>query len=163
MSSRRSQAYFGKRGVHMKARRFVFTAASALFAMAVVASVRTQATGSAPDPAAVRQAALDAGLGSLAHVAPPDVPNLDQFLNPGPAAMQAALVLGKAFFWDMQVGSDGQACGSCHFHAGADSRAKNQLSPGLRQLEIVSAVALGETNKEVAQQFSISEETVKRH
>src|SRR2546427_653376 len=94
MSSRRSQAYFGKRGVHMKARRFVFTAASALFAMAVVASVRTQATGSAPDPAAVRQAALDAGLGSLAHVAPPDVPNLDQFLNPGPAAMQAALVLG---------------------------------------------------------------------
>ena len=32
-----------------------------------------------------------------------------------------------------------------------------------RQLEIVSAVALGGTNKEVAQHFSISEETVKRH
>jgi hypothetical protein len=31
----------------------------------------------------------------------------------------AAEVLGKALFWDMQVGSDGvQACGSCHFHAG---------------------------------------------
>ncbi len=32
-----------------------------------------------------------------------------------------------------------------------------------RQLEVVSAVTLGETNKEVAQHFSISEETVKRH
>src|SRR5207237_6564567 len=106
-------------------------------------SVRTQATGSnPPDPAAVRQAAFDAGLDSLAHVAPPDVPNLNQFLNAGPAAMQAALVLGKAFFWDMQVGSDGQACGSCHFHAGADSRGKNQLNPGLRRNPPDSAARL---------------------
>ena len=36
-----------------------------------------------------------------------------------------------------------------------------RLTP--RQLEIVSAVALGGTNKEIAQHFSISEETVKRH
>ena len=29
--------------------------------------------------------------------------------------------LGKAFFWDMQVGSDGRtACATCHFHAGVD-------------------------------------------
>ncbi len=42
-----------------------------------------------------------------------------------------AETLGKALFWDMQVGSDGvQACGTCHFAAGADSRTKNQLSPG---------------------------------
>lgn len=42
----------------------------------------------------------------------------------------AAEELGKALFWDMQVGSDGvQACGSCHFHAGADNRTKNQLNP----------------------------------
>jgi cytochrome c peroxidase len=34
----------------------------------------------------------------------------------------------------MQAGSDGQACGSCHFHAGADNRARNQLSPGLRRV-----------------------------
>jgi cytochrome c peroxidase len=40
--------------------------------------------------------------------------------------------LGKAFFWDQQVGSDGQACGSCHFVAGADSRTRNQASPGLK-------------------------------
>jgi cytochrome c peroxidase len=44
----------------------------------------------------------------------------------------AAVRLGKALFWDMQVGSDGvTACASCHFHAGADNRLKNQLSPGL--------------------------------
>lgn len=44
----------------------------------------------------------------------------------------AAVRLGKALFWDMQVGSDGvQACGSCHFNAGADNRVKNQLNPGV--------------------------------
>ncbi len=44
---------------------------------------------------------------------------------------QASLViLGKAFFWDLQVASDGKtACASCHFHAGADHRAKNILAP----------------------------------
>ena len=43
----------------------------------------------------------------------------------------AAVRLGKALFWDMQLGSDGvQACASCHFHAGADDRVKNQLNPG---------------------------------
>lgn len=41
-----------------------------------------------------------------------------------------AETLGKALFWDMQVGSDGvQACASCHFHAGVDSRTRNQLNP----------------------------------
>ncbi|MFZ2448427.1 MAG: cytochrome c peroxidase [Syntrophobacteraceae bacterium] len=44
----------------------------------------------------------------------------------------AAIRLGKALFWDMQMGSDGvQACGTCHFHAGADNRTRNQLNPGL--------------------------------
>ncbi|MFO1353078.1 MAG: cytochrome c peroxidase [Gammaproteobacteria bacterium] len=45
---------------------------------------------------------------------------------------QAAIALGKALFWDMQVGSDGQACASCHFQAGADNRSKHTLNPGLR-------------------------------
>jgi len=40
-------------------------------------------------------------------------------------------------------------------------RNRFQLTP--RQLQIVAAVAFGESNKEVAEQFSISEETVKRH
>lgn len=49
---------------------------------------------------------------------------------------QALIALGKALFWDMQVGSDGiQACASCHFHAGADNRSKNQMSPGLLRAE----------------------------
>lgn len=46
---------------------------------------------------------------------------------------KAALVaLGKMLFWDSQVGSDGIACASCHFHAGADNRIKNQINPGMR-------------------------------
>jgi DNA-binding NarL/FixJ family response regulator len=40
-------------------------------------------------------------------------------------------------------------------------RDRFQLTP--RQLQIVSAVAFGESNREVAEHFSISEETVKRH
>jgi cytochrome c peroxidase len=49
---------------------------------------------------------------------------------------QAALIrLGKAFFWDMQVGSDGvQSCASCHFNAGADIRTRNQVSPGMQDM-----------------------------
>lgn len=42
-----------------------------------------------------------------------------------------AILLGKALFWDMQVGSDGRtACASCHFHAGVDNRIVNMLAPG---------------------------------
>ncbi|MGC2741738.1 MAG: hypothetical protein WA672_01020 [Candidatus Angelobacter sp.] len=42
----------------------------------------------------------------------------------------AAIELGKALFWDMQAGSDDiQACASCHFNAGADSRANNEVNP----------------------------------
>ncbi|MBD0387832.1 MAG: cytochrome C peroxidase [Nostoc sp. C3-bin3] len=48
----------------------------------------------------------------------------------------ALLKLGKALFWDMQLGSDGvQSCASCHFHAGADNRSKNQINPGSGLLE----------------------------
>jgi cytochrome c peroxidase len=69
-----------------------------------------------------------------AQVAPlslKDVPvvlptNLQAFLkgNPGSTeaaqAKQKAIVLGKALFWDMQVGSDNvQACASCHFNCNA--------------------------------------------
>jgi cytochrome c peroxidase len=35
--------------------------------------------------------------------------------------VNAAIQLGKALFWDMQVGNDSvQACESCHYRAGAD-------------------------------------------
>ncbi len=67
--------------------------------------------------------------------------SLKQVRVPGPpedmlAALvqdkRAALELGKALFWDVRVGSDNKtACASCHFHAGADNRVKNQIGPGL--------------------------------
>lgn len=46
-------------------------------------------------------------------------------------SMPIARALGKALFWDMQVGSDGvQSCGSCHFNGtGTDTRTRNQLNP----------------------------------
>jgi cytochrome c peroxidase len=51
------------------------------------------------------------------------------FANKQQARLEAA-TLGKALFWDMQVGSDAvQSCGSCHAHAGADNRVKNQMNP----------------------------------
>lgn len=44
----------------------------------------------------------------------------------------AAIRLGKAFFWDIQVGSDGQvACAVCHASSGTDARRFNTLHPGL--------------------------------
>jgi cytochrome c peroxidase len=65
----------------------------------------------------------------LNQIPVPEPPNLFQFVKNKPAAIR----LGKAFYWDMQVGSDGiQACGSCHFHAGADNRLKNTVNPGTR-------------------------------
>jgi cytochrome c peroxidase len=46
--------------------------------------------------------------------------------------MPAAVRLGKALFWDVQVGSDGQtACATCHFKAGTDDRTFNTMNPGI--------------------------------
>jgi cytochrome c peroxidase len=45
-----------------------------------------------------------------------------------------ALVLGKALFHDQQAGSNKQSCFSCHFVAGADTRLRNQLSPGFNDV-----------------------------
>lgn len=93
-------------------------------------------------PAAISLAAALVGLGavaflnnsaqaqelfSLKEVTVPPVPGIENFIR----NKNAAIVLGKALFWDQQAGSDGMACASCHFAAGADNRLKNQLSPGL--------------------------------
>jgi len=80
-------------------------------------------------------------LASLKTVAVPEPPNLGQFVKNKPAA----IALGKALFWDTQVGSNGnQSCATCHFHAGVDTREKNQLSPGLLRV-----TASGEANPDI--------------
>ncbi|MCA9503213.1 MAG: cytochrome-c peroxidase [Myxococcales bacterium] len=66
---------------------------------------------------------------SLAGVPVPPVPGLVDGPDPIIVDPAAAIVLGKALFWDVNVGSDGVACATCHFHAGADARTKNQLAP----------------------------------
>src|SRR5947209_20544561 len=66
-------------------------------------------------------------LAPLSTVPVPPVFGMDGIL----ADRTAAIALGKALFWDMQAGSDDvQACASCHFNAGADSRPANTLNPG---------------------------------
>lgn len=78
--------------------------------------------------------AFTAGLGpmpiSLKQLPVPEVPGLLDGNDPIVVDKNAAIALGKALFWDTNVGSDGMACGSCHFHAGSDRRTKNQISPG---------------------------------
>src|ERR1041384_1793100 len=69
--------------------------------------------------------------GALNSIPVPLPANLSQFV----VDTKSAIVLGKAFFWDQQAGSDGLACASCHFHAGADNRIINQLDPGLRNVD----------------------------
>jgi cytochrome c peroxidase len=104
-----------------------FSTVASILACGLVLSNGATAQGADPDPIVVRAAAVTAGMGSLKDVPIPEVPNLTDFV-----ANETALVqLGKALFWDMQVGSDGQACASCHFAAGADPRSKNQLNPGI--------------------------------
>lgn len=75
----------------------------------------------------------------------PPVPGLTDGNDPIVVNKTMAIALGKALFWDMNVGSDGMACASCHFHAGADSRVKNQLNPGQR-----SPLASGQTFEKTA-------------
>ena len=65
--------------------------------------------------------------GPLSSLAVPEPSNLNEYVK----SKRWAIRLGKALFWDMQVGSDGaQACASCHFNAFADNRIKNQVNPG---------------------------------
>lgn len=87
--------------------------------------------------------ALAAGTVFSQALDPPRPPSLKTIQVPEPANLsefvkdrQAAIALGKALFWDMQVGSDGTtACASCHFSSGmADTRSINQLSPGLNRV-----------------------------
>jgi len=94
---------------HQSARLLVTGAA--LLLMLTVAVAAQQGGGNGP-------------IASLKGVAVPE-PDLTAYV----ADRHALVVLGKALFWDVQVGSDGQtACATCHFHAGADHRVTNQIA-----------------------------------
>ena len=72
----------------------------------------------------VAVAAQRGPIATLKGVAIPE-PDLTQYV----ADRQLLIVLGKALFWDQQVGSDDRtACATCHFHAGADHRLANQIA-----------------------------------
>jgi cytochrome c peroxidase len=65
-------------------------------------------------------------LAPLGTVPVPMPTNLSDYVRDKAAAIR----LGKALFWDMQAGSDGNtACATCHFSAGADSRSRNTINP----------------------------------
>ncbi len=110
-----------------RTRRGLACAGAALALVAGRAAAQTSVTTplSASD---LRFAAQNAGVTSLGAVTVPEPPNLATYVRDRTKLLQ----LGKALFWDQQLGSDGQACASCHFHAGADNRSKNQINPGFR-------------------------------
>jgi len=94
--------------------------------------------------------------GDLRAVPVPMPSNLDDFVKD----RAVAVALGKALFWDMQVGSDGvQACASCHFRAGADPRSKNQVSPGLKHVpdaDLAYATGAGPNHQLEAADFPLT-------
>ena len=94
--------------------------------------------------------------GDLRGVSVPGPSNLGDFVRDP----DMAIALGKALFWDMQVGSDGvQACASCHFRAGADPRSRNQVSPGLKHMpepDLTYTTGSGPNHQLTASDFPLS-------
>jgi cytochrome c peroxidase len=98
----------------------------ALVPLSAADSARLAAPLSQVEAANISSASLSGdGLAPLSRVPVPQ-PVGGDIVN-----QAAAIRLGKAFFWDVQLGSDGQvACATCHFRAGADNRRQNTLNPG---------------------------------
>src|SRR5262244_3670424 len=96
------------------------------FASFVVITAITAATGLlSTEPRVATGQDLDLELEPLSSVAVP-MPIGGDIVD-----QAAAVRLGKALFWDVQLGGDGQtACATCHFHGGADNRTFSALNPG---------------------------------
>ena len=102
--------------------RVIAGVAAVVVAVGYFGHIRAQSAGSAPTVIIPLRP-----LAPLSTVPVPAVFGMEGIL----ADKTAAIQLGKALFWDMPAGSDDtQACASCHFNAGADSRAINQMNPG---------------------------------
>ena len=88
----------------------------------------TPPPGASRDPitSEIRSAIEADDLAALSAFDLPEIPGIDEFI----INHDMAGVLGKAFFWEMYTGNNGQACASCHFHAGTDRRIQNTLHPG---------------------------------
>jgi len=97
-----------------------------VFAVGYYGHIRAQATD--PNPSGTGSVRVPLRpLAPLSSVPIPPVFGMEGII----ADKTAAIELGKALFWDMQAGSDDtQACASCHFNAGADSRVNNDVNPG---------------------------------
>src|SRR5689334_11457074 len=96
-----------------------------VFAVGYYGHVRAQSAGNPSGAGSVRVPLRP--LAPLSSVPIPPVFGMEGIIADKTAAAQ----LGKALFWDMQAGSDDiQACATCHFNAGADSRSINSVNPG---------------------------------
>jgi cytochrome c peroxidase len=106
---------------------FIALAISATSGMAGMSACGVQ-VGEAQDEAELGDVVTQSGSGGLRPLTSEPVP---QPAGGHIVDQAAAIRLGKALFWDIQTGGDGQtACASCHFFAGADDRRLNTLNPG---------------------------------
>src|SRR5689334_16928909 len=106
-----------------RALRIAALSVTTIVALGYYGHVRAQNTATPPKVVPLRP------LAALSSVPIPDVPGLSDYV----VDKATAIELGKSLFWDVQAGSDGiVACASCHFNAGADSRARNEVDPGIR-------------------------------
>jgi cytochrome c peroxidase len=89
-------------------------------------AIATQFANIQPAVAQVPPVDAPLPLTPLGSVAVPMPADLDVYIKDRAAAIK----LGKALFWDQQAGSEGTACASCHYQAGADGRDRNQVAMG---------------------------------